>query len=138
MNVSFSSLAILLLLSSVVACIAWTITHEEIFREVREQFWQRSQSGPWYVRKFFYVFTCEYCFSHYVALAVVVVTQYKLVLNDWRGYGLAFFALVWISNQLMSLYNRLRLDIKSTNLEGEIKESTLKTEREKDERQLQR
>jgi hypothetical protein len=131
MSVSLSSLAILVLLSCDVACIAWTVTHEEIFREVRERAQRRSQSGKWYVRKVFYVFTCEYCFSHYVALAVVVVTRYKLLLDDWRGYGLAFFALVWISNQLMSLYNRLRLDIKSTNLEGEIKETTLKTTREK-------
>jgi hypothetical protein len=136
MNVSLSSLTVLLLLSCVVAAIAWTVTHEEIFRGFREQFQQRSRFGPWYVRKFFYVFTCEYCFSHYVAFGVVLVTRYKLLLNDWRGYGLAFFALVWISNQLMSLYNRLRLDIKSTNLDGEIKESALKTEREKDERQL--
>jgi hypothetical protein len=133
MNVSLSSLAVLLLLSSVVACVAWTVTHEEIFRGMREHFQQRSEFGPWYVRKFFYVFTCEYCFSHYVALAVVIVTRYKLLLNDWRGYGLAFFALVWSSNQLMSLYNRLRLDIKSTNLDGELKESTLNTKRQKDE-----
>jgi hypothetical protein len=126
MNVQLSSLVILVLLASVVACITWTVTHEEIFRDVRERCQKRSESGSWYVRKFFYVFTCEYCFSHYVALAVVVTTRYKLLLNDWRGYVIAFFALVWISNQLMSLYNRLRLDIKSTNLEGAIKETTLK------------
>lgn len=126
MNVQLSSLVILLLLATVVACITWTVTHEEISRDVREQCQKRSESGSWYVRKFFYVFTCEYCFSHYVALAVVVTTRYKLLLNDWRGYVIAFFALVWISNQLMSLYNHLRLDIKSTNLEGAIKETTLK------------
>ncbi|HEY6804928.1 MAG TPA: hypothetical protein VI306_15240 [Pyrinomonadaceae bacterium] len=129
MNVSLSSLTILLLLSSVVACIAWTVTHEEIFRDVREQCQKRSKVGTWGFKKFFYVFTCEYCFSHYVTLAVLIVTRYKLLLNDWRGYGLAFFSMVWISNQLMSLYNRLRLDIKSTNLEDALKESTLKAVR---------
>jgi hypothetical protein len=45
-----------------------------------------------------------------------------LLFADWRGYLLAFFALVWIANQYMSVYNRLRLDIKSERLEGEIKE----------------
>lgn len=36
---------------------------------------------------------------------------------DWRGYLLAFFALVWVANQYMSIYNRLR-DIKHE--QGEI------------------
>lgn len=125
MNVSLSSFGTLLLLSCVVASVAWTVTHEEIFRDVREQCERRTHSGSWGVRKFFYVFTCEYCFSHYVTLGVILLSGYKLLLNDWRGYVIAFFAVVWISNQLMSLYNRLRLDIKSTNLEGEIKKTTL-------------
>jgi len=122
-----SQFAVLLVLAVVVACVSWTVTHEEIFREFREACKLRSEHSPWYSRKFFYVFTCEYCFSHYVTLAVLLLTHFKLLLNDWRGYVLAFFALVWIANQYMSLYNRLRLDIKTTNLEGEIKETTLKT-----------
>ena len=32
------------------------------------------------------------------------------------------FALVWVANQYMSLYNRLRLDIKSEKIETNIKE----------------
>jgi len=123
---SFSKLAILLLLGTIVACVSWTVTHEEIFRELREECQKRSGTGPWYVRKFYYVFTCEYCFSHYVSLATIAVTGFKLLVDDWRGYVLAFFALVWSANQFMSLYNRLRLDIKTTHLDGEIKESTLK------------
>jgi hypothetical protein len=63
-------------------------------------------------RKFFYVFTCEYCFSHYVTIFFLVITRYQLLYPDWRGYLLALFALVWVANQYMSLYNRLRLDIK--------------------------
>jgi len=122
-----SQFATLLLLAIVVACVAWTVTHEEIFREVRDAAKRRSENSPWYLKKFFYVFTCEYCFSHYVTLAVLVLTHFKLLSNDWRGYVLAFFSIVWIANQYMSLYNRLRLDIKTTNLEGEIKETTLKT-----------
>jgi hypothetical protein len=52
----------------------------------------------------------------------MAITRFKLLFADWRGYLLAFFALVWIANQYMSFYNRLRLDIKSERLEGEIKE----------------
>jgi hypothetical protein len=34
----------------------------------------------------------------------------------------ALFALVWISNQYMSIYNRLRLDIKHEHLEIKARE----------------
>ena len=58
----------LLLLSVPVASIAWTVTHEEVFREPREYCLNRTQNGRSFLtRKFFYLFTCEYCFSHYVA-----------------------------------------------------------------------
>ena len=116
-------LVYLFVLAIPVACIAWTVTHEELFREPREYCLNRSQYGSsWYQRKFFYLFTCEYCFSHYIAAGFLVLTRYKLLFPDWRGYIVALFALVWISNQYMSLYNRLRLDIKTERIEGEIKE----------------
>lgn len=113
----------LFLLAIPIACVAWTVTHEEVFREPREFCVRRSQNcRRWYERKFFYLFTCEYCFSHYIAAAFLIVTRFKLLFPDWRGYLIAFFSLVWIANQYMSVYNRLRLDIKTERLEGEIKE----------------
>lgn len=113
----------LFVLAIPIACIAWTITHEEVFREPREYCARRSKdAGNWLVRKFFYLFTCEYCFSHYVTAFVIVIARYRLLYPDWRGYLIGFFALVWVANQYMSFYNRLRLDIKTERLEGEIKE----------------
>jgi hypothetical protein len=113
----------LLLIAIPVACVAWTVTHEEVFREPREFCARKSDAcRRWYERKFFYLFTCEYCFSHYVTIFFLFVTRYKLLYEDWRGYLLALFALVWVANQYMSLYNRLRLDIKSERIETEIKE----------------
>ena len=115
--------ATLLLLAIPVACVAWTVTHEEVFREPREFCVNRSQAcRRWYERKFFYLFTCEYCFSHYVTALFLFVTRYKLLFDDWRGYLLSLFALVWVANQYMSLYNRLRLDIKSERIETKIRE----------------
>ena len=115
--------ASLLILGIPVACIAWTVTHEEVFRESR-QYCQKecSQARSLARRKFFYLFTCEYCFSHYVAAAMLVVTRYRLLFPDWRGYLVAFFALVWIANQYMSIYNRLRLDIKHEQVEIKAEE----------------
>ena len=39
-----------------------------------------------------------------------------------RGYVVSLFALVWVSNQYMSIYSRLRLDIKHENLEIKAQE----------------
>ena len=126
-------IVLLFVIAIPVACVAWTVTHEEVFREPREFCVNRSQNcRRWYERKFFYLFTCEYCFSHYVTAFFLLVTRYKLLYEDWRGYLLALFALVWVANQYMSLYNRLRLDIKSEKIETEIKENVAeKTKREK-------
>jgi hypothetical protein len=113
----------LFILAIPIACIAWTVTHEEILREPREYCVQQSHScRTWLGRKFFYLFTCEYCFSHYVALLILAVTHYTLLYSGWRGYLVAEFALVWISNQYMSVYNRLRLTIKSERVEIETRE----------------
>jgi ATP/ADP translocase len=103
----------LLVLSIPVACIAWTITHEEVLREPRDYCQEQSKHARSRVRrKFFYLFTCEYCLSHYVAALFLLITRFKLLYSDWRGYLVALFALVWVANQYMSIYNRLRLDIK--------------------------
>ncbi len=119
----------LVVLSVAVASIAWTVTQEEIFREWRDICVEKSRTGRSTLgRKFFYVFTCEYCFSHWVSLIVVLLTGFRLLIDDWRGYIIAFFALPWLANQWMSLYRRLRVDIKHENalaekVETEIEES---------------
>ena len=100
------------------ACIAWTVTHEEIFHEPREFCLRQSRHARGFLRrKFFYLFTCEYCFSHYVAAFFVGITRYQLLYQDWRGYIIGGFALVWVANQYMSLYGHLRLDLKKERVE---------------------
>lgn len=108
----------LFLLALPVACIAWTVTHEEVFREPRDFCIKHSKFGKTIAeRKFFYLFTCEYCFSHYVTIAMLFLTEYKLLLPDWRGYLIAGFSLVWIANLYMSLFGLLRQDIKKEKTE---------------------
>jgi len=111
-------IAWLFILAVPIACVAWTVTHEEVLREPREYCIKKSESCQRLLqRKFFYLFTCEYCFSHYVTLIFLIITRYKLLYTDWRGYLIGGFALVWIANQYMSLYGRLRLDIKRERVE---------------------
>jgi len=106
-----------------IACIAWTVTHEEVFREPREFCIKRSQSGRTILkRKFYYLFTCEYCFSHYATALFVYLTEFKLLLEDWRGYMIAGFALVFVANAYMSLFALLRQSIKKEKTEIEVLE----------------
>ena len=118
----------LFILAIPIACIAWTITHEEIFREPREYCIKHSTTGKTLLqRKFFYIFTCEYCFSHYVTIVMLVISKYHLLFNDWRGYLISGFSLVWIANFYMGVYNLIRIDLKKEKIEADIKE----TEKEK-------
>src|ERR1700750_1392211 len=106
-----------------IACIAWTVTHEEVFREPREYCIKRCHNGKTIAeRKFFYLFTCEYCFSHYVTIIILFISHYKLLFDDWRGYLLAGFALVFVANVYMSLFALIRVDLKKVRLEAENEE----------------
>ena len=107
----------LVILAIPIACIARTVVFEEVFREPREWCKDKSQAcRPIAVRKFFYLFTCEYCFSHYVGAFFLLITRFQLLYEGWRGYLISWFALVWVANIYMSFFNRLRLDIKHENV----------------------
>jgi hypothetical protein len=113
----------LFLIAIPIACIAWTVTHEEVFREPREYCLKRCHNGKSVAeRKFFYLFTCEYCFSHYVTVIMLFITHYKLLFDDWRGYLIAGFALIFVANVYMSLFALIRVDLKKVRLEAENEE----------------
>lgn len=124
-----TQLAWLFILAVPISCVAWTVTHEEVFREPREYCIRRSRyASTMFKRKFFYLFTCEYCFSHYVTIAFLIITDFKLLLDDWRGYLIAGFALVFVANAYMSLFALLRQSIKKEMTEIKVleKEATEK------------
>ncbi len=124
-----SQFAWLLLLAIPVACVSWTVTHEEVFREPREWCEKRSRTCRSLVqRKFFYLFTCEYCFSHYIAAAMVALAHFTMLFpaDDWRGYLVSWLALVWLANIYMSAFGRLRLDIKRERVEIKEVEASVK------------
>jgi hypothetical protein len=114
----------LFVLAAPVACIAWTVTHEELFADLREWCTRKSRrSRHVLARKFFYLFTCEYCFSHYVAAAAVALSGFRLLVDGWIGALFGWLALVWIANVYMSLFVRLRLDIKRERVEINVEEN---------------
>ncbi|MBV8708843.1 MAG: hypothetical protein JO182_02935 [Acidobacteriaceae bacterium] len=119
-------LAFLLILGLPIASIAWTVTHEEVFREPREYCADRSKNCEKLLqRKFFYLFTCEYCFSHYVTILFLIITRFKLLFEDWRGYLISGFALVWVANIYMNIYARVRLEIKKDRVEIAVQEQSI-------------
>jgi hypothetical protein len=116
----------LFILAIPTASISWTVTHEEVLKETREFCAIRSQKGKHlFTRKFFYLFTCEYCFSHYVTILMLVITRYRLLFDDWRGYVIAGFALVWIANIYMSIYAFIKIDIKKERIKAKNEEEKL-------------
>lgn len=106
---------LLLQLSLLIAVIARTVTQEEVFKELKDHCVRchKDHTRPLHYRKFYYLFTCQYCFSHWVSLGVIVLTNYHFLYNDWRGYIFALFSLVAVSNMYLSLYEYLRVLIKS-------------------------
>lgn len=125
---------LLFLFAIPVACVSWTVTHEALFSELRDWLTARSQASRNILsRKFYYVFSCEYCFSHYVTIGTLLLTRYTLVFEDWRGYLIAGFSIVWIANFYMSLFGRLRLAITSERQDIAVVEKMVQKE-EADER----
>ena len=123
----------LLLLSIPIACVAWTITHEEIFKEPREYCISKSKNSKILLtRKFFYLFTCEYCFSHYITILFLILTRYHLLFQDWRGYLIAGFSLVWIANIYMSIFGFIRVGMKKGKMDADIKEIELREVKSED------
>ena len=127
MTLTWQQIVGLFVLGIPIACIARTVVFEEVFREPREFCKQKVQTATsTATRKFFYLFTCEYCFSHWVTLVVLLVTRYRLMYDDWRGYFVSFFSLVFVANAYMNLYSRLRVDITSEKKAIEVKEAEAK------------
>jgi hypothetical protein len=122
----FGQILWLFLLSIPIACVSWTVTHEEVFKESRDYCSNRCKTGKTILeRKFFYLFTCEYCFSHYVTVFFLFLTGYQLLINDWRGYLIAWFSLVWIANIYMGLFGLIRQNIKLEKTEIEMMEQKI-------------
>jgi hypothetical protein len=139
MNPLLHQIVALFLIALPIACVSRTVVFEEIFREPRDWCVHKSKTCRSLVqRKFFYLFTCEYCFSHYVTAFFLFITRYKLLFDDWRGYLISFFALVFMANAYLNLYSRLRVDITSEKKAIEVKEAEAKAkEKEVQQRELE-
>lgn len=125
----YTQLVWLFVLAIPVACISWTVTQEDVFLEFRNYCKRcKTDSKSLVIRKFFYLFTCEYCFSHYITILMLFITGYQLLFQDWRGYFIAGFSLVWIANIYMSLFYYIYIRTKVERTDAHLKEKKLKDE----------
>ena len=125
-HVDWQQIVALFILAIPIACITRTVVFEDVFREPREWCAQMSEACRGLMaRKFFYLFTCEYCFSHWVTFFFLIITRYKLLFPDWRGYLIAFFSLVFVANAYLNLYSRLRIELTSGKVEIKAKEKQI-------------
>jgi len=105
-----------IILALPVACVAWTFTQEEVFKEVQDTLkgYQRDYAHSTWRRKLAYLPTCPYCASHYVAAVFLAMFQFKMVADDWRGYVVSLFAVVLVSNVYISVYHLLRVALRAS------------------------
>ena len=115
-------------LAAPVAILVRAFTTEEIAREPREYCSQRQacyrdgQRRPeaslvdrarcFLLQKLFYMPTCDYCLSFWVSLAVVLIADYRISFDDWRGSALACFVVMGVANAYLALFAYLRVDIR--------------------------
>lgn len=114
-------------LAAPVAIIVRACTTEEICKEPREYcsrqhefYQQRSRNGPhasfgrralgFALQKLFYIPTCEYCLSFWITLPVVLIADYRMFFQDWRGMVLACFVVMGVANVYLALFSNLRVD----------------------------
>jgi len=123
MNIPLEVLS-LFIIALPVASLTWAVTHEEVVREFRDFSLSKSKTCRHILeRKFFYIFTCEYCFSHYVTAVFLIILRYKLLFPDWRGYLIAGFSLVWVANIYIGVFGRIRLDLRKERVEIAVEDA---------------
>lgn len=121
-----AQLAYALLLAAPVACIAWTVTREEIFKGFRDTLndYQKRHADSLWRSKLAYLPTCPFCFSHYVAAVFVALFQFKMLSTSFTGYVASLFTVVLIANVYISAYNLLRVQLRSAQAAADREEAT--------------
>ncbi len=100
--------------AAVVAVLVRAVTKEDLFREPRRRLtsYAQDETRPALLRKLAYMPTCEFCCSFWVALVLVAgVFQYRLLLDDARGYLVSVLTTMGVANVYMGLFDLLRVDL---------------------------
>ncbi len=66
-----------------------------------------------------------------MTILFLFITKFQLLYDDWRGYLISGFALVWVANVYMSLFGFIRVGMKKEKMDADIEELRLLKEKEK-------
>jgi hypothetical protein len=55
----------------------------------------------------------------------LIITRFHLLFDDWRGYLIAGFSIIWIANIYMSLYALIRIDLKKGRIITKLEEKKI-------------
>ena len=57
---------------------------------------------------------------------MLIITKYHLLYDDWKGYLVGGFSIIWIANIYMSIYGRIRVNLKKERIEADLIEEEKK------------
>jgi hypothetical protein len=80
--------------------------------------------------KLAYLSGCYYCFSHWVALAVVLLAGRPLVLPGRRGYAVSWLVVVFVANVSLTGYNLARATLRGVRAWADYREELLSRRRQ--------
>jgi len=113
------------------ACVAWSISETEVFRDVRQSLarWAESRNAgdchgwqKWVRCKISYLPTCYYCTAHWIGLLFFVCHPFTLLSEGIRGGIIAYFSQVALAIVYLSAFHVLRVQIRKTKAEADLAE----------------
>ena len=60
----------------------------------------------------------------------LLITRYRLLYDDWRGYLISFFSLVFVANFYIGAFGKVKLGVKKDRVEIEAIEDEVKARQE--------
>jgi len=103
-------------LAAVASTISWTVTQEEIFKEVRD--WGRRTLHP----KLAYLLGCYFCLCHWISLGVVLLAGGPLEPGGFIGWAVAVFVVAATGNAMTAGFHVLRVTLRLLRARADLEE----------------
>lgn len=113
----------ILVLGLIVSSISWNVTQEELFKDFRDWICAWSKNKSLAHKKCAYLFTCYYCFAHYVALGVYLMFNEPVYDSHIIGY----FCLLVCAHVELTLFNLLRVVLRWIRAKANTQEAIFNT-----------
>jgi len=120
-----------LILAIPTACVAWTISETEVFRDAREALarWAQARNvgdcrgwRKWIRCKLSYLPTCYYCTAHWVGLLFFACHPFALLSDGLRGAIIGYFTQIGLAVVYLSAFHVLRVQIRKSQAEANLTE----------------